>query len=561
MSRLATARLSRGESCLPFPADGACVKPGAHLHEEFPSPFERLTPDDCRATGGDHDHEEFERQQRFLAQARRRPQLAPRPSPAPHDTRKPGGAHGSHTPVRTSANPSPWARPEFPASWGTRPVAEGCPPLRVDSEGLWHPVVANVPGVYALRPGAAFTRESVDLSTREAAGLAGEFLGGGDADIENPLVRGVAGLAPRDPLNPRVGTAPDGTPVVMHLEPRSAAQRYAAVRSNPRIQAAGAEIRRELCCGTAYAPSQEGFESVRSWATLMLAPLAEDCGRSLGLAQGYADNRTTETFGYAQGDERALSEATDRDEDAGLADGVQLACGLAPAASTWQDVQRAVTGGAVRRVVLDPSARGRAVEAVRDVTGRAVRRTESAWKGLHHVDRRMLELDVRTSNVASDELRLPVPPGDPGRLERRITVRDGAYVAPRADRVRRISAEEGLTEQGRICVPGGTHAPHGSALMYVVDEDGGITMARRGRIRISHAGLVGGRDPRVRAAGMVTFDGKGRILRIDNASGHFKPGARSLLWARQAFQKLPQSVWSPAFEGYVDHTGRKVIGP
>ena len=85
--------------------------------------------------------------------------------------------------------------------------------------------------------------------------------------------------------------------------------------------------------------------------------------------------------------------------------------------------------------------------------------------------------------------------------------------------------------------------------MYVVDESGEIIIGTRSGQRMPHPTLVGGADPQVRAAGIVDIRG-GRIYSVDNASGHFKPGAESLENAQNAFSQLPPGSFHKDFQGY-----------
>ena len=79
-------------------------------------------------------------------------------------------------------------------------------------------------------------------------------------------------------------------------------------------------------------------------------------------------------------------------------------------------------------------------------------------------------------------------------------------------------------------------------VIYVMDSDGNIIIGTRcnpndGRKRSPHPTLIGGKDPQVQCAGMMTFH-KGRILSVDNQSGHYRPAAESLKKVNNALQKL-----------------------
>jgi hypothetical protein len=57
-----------------------------------------------------------------------------------------------------------------------------------------------------------------------------------------------------------------------------------------------------------------------------------------------------------------------------------------------------------------------------------------------------------------------------------------------------------------------------------------------------HPTLIGGKDPQVLGAGMVDIR-RGKIVKIDNHSGHFQPPRSSLRDAVKGFLKLPKDVF------------------
>lgn len=69
----------------------------------------------------------------------------------------------------------------------------------------------------------------------------------------------------------------------------------------------------------------------------------------------------------------------------------------------------------------------------------------------------------------------------------------------------------------------------------------------------------GGSDPQVTAAGKVWFDG-GRVIKIDNASGHFQPPPGSLKEAQKAFEKLGPKAFDPKTVKFVDYNGKEFGG-
>ena len=82
---------------------------------------------------------------------------------------------------------------------------------------------------------------------------------------------------------------------------------------------------------------------------------------------------------------------------------------------------------------------------------------------------------------------------------------------------------------------------------YVIDLNGNIILGRRngnGRngTPTPHPTLIGGKDPQVQMAGIVHIHG-GKIASYDNQSGHFKPNAKSMQVADEAFGKLPSILF------------------
>lgn len=79
-------------------------------------------------------------------------------------------------------------------------------------------------------------------------------------------------------------------------------------------------------------------------------------------------------------------------------------------------------------------------------------------------------------------------------------------------------------------------------LTYIVDEKGEIIFGKRSNPndqskRAPHPTLIGGKDPQVQVAGMITFR-EGKIYSIDNQSGHYKPNIQSMGKVESALQKL-----------------------
>ncbi len=69
-------------------------------------------------------------------------------------------------------------------------------------------------------------------------------------------------------------------------------------------------------------------------------------------------------------------------------------------------------------------------------------------------------------------------------------------------------------------------------ITYVMDTNGNIILGKRcnpnkSSQRAPHPTLIGGKDPEVQVAGMITFI-KGKIYTVDNQSGHYRPNIRSM---------------------------------
>lgn len=80
---------------------------------------------------------------------------------------------------------------------------------------------------------------------------------------------------------------------------------------------------------------------------------------------------------------------------------------------------------------------------------------------------------------------------------------------------------------------------------YVMDQDGNIIFGKRSNPndpskRAPHPTLIGGKDPTVQNAGMITFR-NGKIYSVNNNSGHFRPNIQSMGKVDSALQKLYES--------------------
>jgi len=77
---------------------------------------------------------------------------------------------------------------------------------------------------------------------------------------------------------------------------------------------------------------------------------------------------------------------------------------------------------------------------------------------------------------------------------------------------------------------------------YVLTEDGKILFGKRSNPnnsskRAPHPTLIGGKNPKVKCAGMITFS-KGKVVSVNNDSGHFKPNVKSMKYVNGFMNKL-----------------------
>ncbi len=82
---------------------------------------------------------------------------------------------------------------------------------------------------------------------------------------------------------------------------------------------------------------------------------------------------------------------------------------------------------------------------------------------------------------------------------------------------------------------------------YVIDRHGNIIIGRRNGngskgTRTPHPTLIGGKDPKVQMAGILSIHG-GKIAGYDDRSGHYKPNKLSYKAADEAFGKLPSKLF------------------
>lgn len=83
---------------------------------------------------------------------------------------------------------------------------------------------------------------------------------------------------------------------------------------------------------------------------------------------------------------------------------------------------------------------------------------------------------------------------------------------------------------------------------YVIDEKGNLIFGKRDNpenpdLRSPHPMLIGGKDPKVKCAGMIDIR-NGKIFDINTNSGHYKPNEQSLAEAEKILSSLPSSLFA-----------------
>lgn len=120
-----------------------------------------------------------------------------------------------------------------------------------------------------------------------------------------------------------------------------------------------------------------------------------------------------------------------------------------------------------------------------------------------------------------------------------------------------FNLQEHISGNGQIKEIDSLKGVHGMR-MFVIDSQGNVLIGKRdpnGLIRMPHPTLIGGKEPVILAAGMIEFS-KGRIVSVNNASGHYKPQASTLQTAEQILRGiLPASSFSPKFKGFIPVEG------
>ena len=146
---------------------------------------------------------------------------------------------------------------------------------------------------------------------------------------------------------------------------------------------------------------------------------------------------------------------------------------------------------------------------------------------LYYVIRKMLALDKRDESI--------------------YTQKNGYFKNPTAIELRK-AINGNSVYLGKIKLNG--------SITYVMDKQGRIIIGKRsnpnaaGR-RSPHPTLIGGKNPAVQIAGIITFRG-GKIYSIDNQSGHYRPNIKSMpkveaylarLYQENPYVFHPKSKW------------------
>lgn len=95
-----------------------------------------------------------------------------------------------------------------------------------------------------------------------------------------------------------------------------------------------------------------------------------------------------------------------------------------------------------------------------------------------------------------------------------------------------------------------------NSFTYVLDQDGNIIFGTRANPnnpdkRSPHPTLIGGKDPQVQCAGILKIS-DGKIVSVDNRSGHFKPDKLSMKKVYNALESLRirhPEIFSPKYKG------------
>ena len=137
------------------------------------------------------------------------------------------------------------------------------------------------------------------------------------------------------------------------------------------------------------------------------------------------------------------------------------------------------------------------------------------YTALYHVDKTMLDLDKKDKDIYNPT--------------------NGYFHNPTSTKLENAIENNEIRVNGEVL---------DGIMTYVINKNGDFIFAKRynpnnPNKRSPHPTLIGGIDPVVKCAGMVEFiDGK--IISINNRSGHFKPNIKSLKEAYKALQKIKE---------------------
>ncbi|WP_406845352.1 fibronectin type III domain-containing protein [Flavobacterium soyae] len=142
---------------------------------------------------------------------------------------------------------------------------------------------------------------------------------------------------------------------------------------------------------------------------------------------------------------------------------------------------------------------------------------------------------------------------------------NGKYLKnPTATKVEELIINPSGTVRGKVRLDPNastTELLNGGEYMYVIDESDNLIIGTRAKSfefsnppgKAPHPTLIGGENPQVKAAGTISFKG-GKIYKVDNASGHFKPSVESLKEAEEIFRKkFPTNSFTNDFQGFVPY--------
>jgi hypothetical protein len=161
-------------------------------------------------------------------------------------------------------------------------------------------------------------------------------------------------------------------------------------------------------------------------------------------------------------------------------------------------------------------------------------------EGVRSVQREILQRfpDVVPEAIEEDKKRTFVDPSD-GETKPVYDAKKGYIKNPTAKPLDTL-----ITGQGAKAKVGGDFS--NGVYMYVVDKDGKMWIGKRAGTNMPHPTLIGGTNPHVQAAGMIRIEA-GKIVEINNHSGHYRPPRSALNASLQSALKLPAEVFHQKF--------------